>query len=140
MNATLLSIACLLVSAQADEIYEGTPADLLAAIYYNAALTDEAIQDHTVEITGSLSRVERDGLGNYIAIMQSNVRAFDGDRTVIVRFAFPPTAKAELAKQTAPNQEVTIRGACRFINDTLRRVAHNTVTVDVLNCKLVSGN
>ena len=119
------------------QLYVGTPPQVVQIIRYNAAQTDQWLQDKRVEITGPLSRIEKDGLGNYVAVMETRIEEPAGEVSGTIRFRFDPGNRLGLSTVTPPTDVVTIRGDLRFINDLLRRMTRNTVTVNVLNCELV---
>jgi hypothetical protein len=132
-----LAVLALSLSANKAPIYQGTPAEVVQTICYNAAAADLWLQDRRVEIKGIVSRIEKDGLGNYIAIMETRTLEPSSEISGTIRFMFAPSQRNSLAAVLAPAQEVTIQGDFRFVRDLLRRMSRNSVTVDVLNCQLV---
>jgi hypothetical protein len=132
-----LALLALSFSANNFPIFQGTPAGVVQSIRYNAAATDLHLQDHRVEITGVVSRIEKDGIGNYIAIMETRIEEPAAEVSGTLRFKFAPAERDSLAAVLVPEQLVTIQGDFRFVRDLLRRMARNTVTVDLLNCQLV---
>lgn len=137
MSLSSLAILALSLSANNAPIFHGTPNEVVQSIRYNAAKTDLWLQDHRVEITGVVSRIEKDGLGNYVAIMQTRIEEPAAEVSGTIRFKFAPGERDSLAAVLVPDQKVTIQGDFRFVRDLLRRMARNTVTVDLLNCQLV---
>lgn len=132
-----LALLALFLSANNAPIFQGTPTDVVQIIRYNAASTDLWLQDHRVEIKGVVSRIEKDGLGNYIAIMETRIEEPAAEVSGTIRFKFAPSERDSLAAVLVPAQVVTIQGDFRFVRDLLRRMARNSVTVDLLNCQLV---
>lgn len=132
-----LAILALSLSADRAPIFQATPAEVVQTIRYNAASTDLWLQDHRVEIRGVVSRIEKDGLGNYIAIMQTRIDEPAGEVSGTLRFTFAPSERDSLAAVLVPAQVVSIQGDFRFVRDLLRRMARNSVTVDLLNCQVV---
>ncbi|MFN0017289.1 MAG: hypothetical protein ACKVP0_03455 [Pirellulaceae bacterium] len=139
MSLSSLAIIALSLSANNTPIFQGTPNEVVQTIRYNAAKTDLWLQDHRVEIKGVVSRIEKDGLGNYIAIMETRIEEPAAEVSGTIRFKFAPSERDSLAAVLVPDQKVTIQGDFRFVRDLLRRMARNTVTVDLLNCQLVPG-
>lgn len=137
MSLASLAIVALSLSANNAPIFQGTPNEVVQSIRYNAAKTDLWLQDHRVEIKGVVSRIEKDGLGNYIAIMVTRIEEPAAEVSGTIRFTFAPSERDSLAAVLVPDQAVTIQGDFRFVRDLLRRMARNTVTVDLLNCQLV---
>lgn len=137
MSLASLAIVALSFSANNAPIFQGTPSEVVQSIRYNAAKTDLWLQDHRVEIKGVVSRIEKDGLGNYIAIMETRIEEPAAEVSGTIRFKFAPSERDALAAVLVPDQAVTIQGDFRFVRDLLRRMARNTVTVDLLNCRLV---
>lgn len=131
-----LAVLALPFSANNAPIFQGTPTEVVQTIRYNAARTDLWLQDRRVEIKGVVSRIERDGLGNYVAVMKTRIEEPAAEVSGTIRFTFAPSQRDSLAAVLVPAQEVTIQGDFRFVRDLLRRMARNTVTVDVLNCQL----
>lgn len=136
---TLAALSILSVSLAAAPVpaYQTTPTQVVQNIRYNAALTDYKMQDHVVEVTGRVDRIEKDGVGNYVAIMEVRIEEPAAEIYGTLRFTFDPSQCSGLASVAAPTDVVTIRGNFRFIRDQLRRVTVNRVTVDVLDCELV---
>ncbi len=132
-----LAILALSFSANNALLLQGTSAEVVQTIRYNAAATDLRLQDRRVEIRGVVNRIEKDGLGNYIAIMETRIEEPSAEVSGTIRFTFAPSQRDSLAGVLVPAQEVTIQGDFRFVRDLLRRMARNSVTVDVLNCQLV---
>ena len=130
-------LALALSANNAPDIYHGTPPDVVQIIRYNAAHQDLWLQDRRIEITGVVSRIEKDGLGNYVAIMETRIEVPAAEVSGTIRFTFAPSERDALAAVMATNQKVTIQGDFRFVRDLLRRMARNSVTVDVLNCQVV---
>lgn len=137
MSLASLAIVVLSFSANNAPIFQGTPSEVVQSIRYNAAKTDLWLQDHRVEIKGVVSRIEKDGLGNYIAIMETRIEEPAAEVSGTIRFKFVPSERDALAAVLVPDQAVTIQGDFRFVRDLLRRMARNMVTVDLLNCRLV---
>jgi hypothetical protein len=135
----LAPLVLLAVSFSANKapLFQGTPSDVVQLIRYNAAATDLHLQDRRVEIQGVVSRVEKDGLGNYVAIMETRIEDPSAEVSGTLRFQFAPAERDSLAAVMVPDQIVTIQGDFRFIRDLLRRMAKNSVTVDLLNCQVV---
>jgi hypothetical protein len=132
-----LVLLALSFSAHNGPIFQTTPASVVQTIRYNAAAQDLWLQDRRVEIKGVVSRIEKDGLGNYVAIMETRIEAPASEVSGTIRFHFAPSERDSLAAVLVPDQEVAIRGDFRFVRDLLRRMARNTVTVDLLNCQVV---
>jgi hypothetical protein len=126
-----------LAANNAPDIYHGTPSEVVQIIRFNAAHQDLWLQDRRVEVTGVVSRIEKDGLGNYVAIMKTRIEEPASEVSGTLRFTFAPSERDALAAVMVPDQKVTIQGDFRFVRDLLRRMAKNSVTVDVLNCQVV---
>jgi hypothetical protein len=133
-----MAVLALSLSANNAPIFHGTPTEVVQTIRYNAARTDLRLQDRRVEIKGVVSRIEKDGLGNYVAVMETRIEEPAAEVSGTIRFTFAPSQRDSLAAMPVPAQEVTIQGDLRFVRDLLRRMARNMVTVDVLNCQLSS--
>ena len=134
----LASLALLALSFSANNapLFQTTPASVVQTIRYNAAAQDLWLQDRRVEIKGIVSRIEKDGLGNYVAIMETRIEAPASEVSGTIRFQFAPSERGSMAAVLVPDQEVAIQGDFRFVRDLLRRMARNTVTVDLLNCQV----
>lgn len=132
-----LVLLAVTFSANKAPLFQGTPSEVVQLIRYNAAATDLHLQDRRVEIKGVVSRVEKDGLGNYVAIMETRIEDPASEVSGTLRFQFAPSERDSLAAVMVPSQIVTIQGDFRFVRDLLRRMAKNSVTVDVLNCQVV---
>jgi hypothetical protein len=132
-----LALLALSFTANNGPIFQTTPASVVQTIRYNAAATDLWLQDRRVEIKGVVSRIEKDGLGNYVAIMETRFEAPGSEVSGTIRFQFAPSERDSLAVVLVPDQEVAIQGDFRFVRDLLRRMARNSVTVDLLNCQVV---
>lgn len=140
MSALTLTIATILLSANNAPVpFATTPTEILQTVRFNAATTDEHLQDQWVEVTGMISSIGKDGLGNYVAMMETTVRDYTGTYTGTMRFTFAPTFRGELAMLAPPGQPATIRGVCRKIDNFLNRLTRNTVVVDVLDCELAEA-
>lgn len=137
MSLSALALLALALTANNAPHFQGTPTEVVQTIRYNAAATDLWLQDSRVEIKGVVSRIEKDGLGNYIAIMETRIEEPAAEVSGTLRFTFAPSERDSLAAVLVPDQAVTIQGDFRFIRDLLRRMSRNSVTVDVLNCQLV---
>ena len=137
MSPLTLALLALSFSANNAPIFQTTPDSVVQTIRYNAAATDLWLQDHRVEIKGVVSRIEKDGLGNYVAIMETRIEEPAAEVSGTIRFKFAPSERDSMAAVLAPNQEVAIQGDFRFVRDLLRRMARNSVTVDLLNCQVV---
>ena len=114
-----------------------TPPEMLQIVRYNAALTDAKLQDHVLDVTGVVTSVSKDGLGNYVAIMETLVRDTTGEYRATIRFNFDPVLRDELAQISPPGQPATIRGICRKIDNLLPRMTRNSLTVDLQECQIV---
>src|SRR5436190_1123868 len=132
-----LALLALSLSVNNAPIFQATPASVVQTIRYNAAATDLYLQDHRVEIKGVVSRIEKDGLGNYVAIMETRIEEPGAEVSGTIRFKFDPASRDSLAAVMTPDQVVAIQGDFRFVRDLLRRMTKNTVTVDLLNCEVV---
>src|SRR5687768_1230796 len=132
-----LAILALSLSADRAPIFQTTPSEVVQTIRHNAASTDLWLQDHRVEIRGVVSRIEKDGLGNYVAIMETRIEEPAAELSGTLRFKFAPAERESLAAVLVPTQPVSIQGDFRFVRDLLRRMARNSVTVDLLNCQVV---
>jgi hypothetical protein len=140
MSAITLTIATILLSANNAPVpYATTPTEIVQIVRFNAAMTDEHLQDQLVEVTGMVSSISKDGLGNYVAMMETTVRDYTGTYTGTIRFTFAPTFRGELAMLAPPGQPATIRGACRKIDNYLYRLTRNSLIVDVLDCELAEA-
>jgi hypothetical protein len=131
-----LALLALSFSANNAPIFQATPASVVQTIRYNAAAADLYLQDHRVEIKGVVSRIEKDGLGNYVAIMKTRIEDPASEVSGTIRFKFAPSERDSLAAIMAPGQVAAIQGDFRFVRDLSDRMAKNTITVDLLNCQV----
>jgi hypothetical protein len=131
-----LALVALSLSANDGPIFQTTPSNVVQTIRFNAAAADLYLQDHRVEIKGVVSRIEKDGLGNYVAIMKTRVEEPNAEVSGTIRLKFAPSERDSLAAILAPNQVAAIQGDFRFVRDLSDRMAYNTITVDLLNCKV----
>src|SRR5436189_3249211 len=97
MSLSALALVALSLSANNAQLFQGTPTDVVQTIRYNAAKTDFWLQDHRVEIKGVVSRIEKDGLGNYIAIMETRIEEPAAEVSGTIRFKFAPSERDSLA-------------------------------------------
>src|SRR5205085_9277074 len=117
-----LALLALSLSANNGPIFQTTPASVVQTIRYNTAAQDLWLQDHRVEIKGVVSRIEKDGLGNYIAVMETRLEVPASEVSGTIRFHFAPSERDSLAMVLVPDQEVAIQWDFRFVRDLLRRL------------------
>ena len=113
-----------------------TPTDVLDIVRFNAALADEVIMHHVVELTGPVTEVYRDGMGGYIARMDAAVSEVHTRGRLEIHCHFPREARVALAS-IKPGALVTIRGIPRQIKDHLHWPTDASVRIDVKECGLI---
>src|SRR5262245_26039054 len=117
-----LALLAASFSANNAPIFQGTPTDVVQTIRFNAAAADLYLQDHRVEIKGVVSRIEKDGLGNYVAIMKTRVEEPAAEVSGTIRLKFAPSERDSLAAILAPGQVAAIQGDFRFVRDLSDRM------------------
>jgi len=113
-----------------------TPLDVLDIVRYNAALADEVLMHHVVELTGPVTEVYRDGMGGYIARLDASISDVAWRGRLEVHCHFPRPARIALAS-IKPGTAVTIRGIPRQIKDHLHWPTDASVRIDVKECEMV---
>jgi hypothetical protein len=129
-----LMIAALLAAQPAPTAT--TPVEVLDIVRYNAALADETLMHHVVELTGPVTEIYRDGMGGYIARMDAAIGEVDWNGRLELHCHFSPAARNALAS-VKPGAAVTIRGIPRQIKDHLHWPTDSAVRIDVKECELV---
>jgi hypothetical protein len=127
-----LMLAAVLVAAPT----KTTPVEVLAVCRYNAALADDTLMHHVVELTADVTEVERDGIGGYVVRVagQSHEPDFIGRVEILCHFA--GTARSTLAT-IRPGQAVTIRGVPRELRDHLSFPLDKNVRIVMRDCEVV---
>jgi hypothetical protein len=115
-----------------------TPSEVLAVCRYNAALADESLMHHVVELTTTATEVERDGIGGYIVRVNAESHTGDFIGRVEIRCHFPSTARSALAA-IKPGQAVTIRGVPRELRDQLSFPLDKNVRIVMRDCELIGA-
>ena len=133
MFSTLL-LATALVAAPT----KTTPVEVLSICRFNAALADEALMHHVVDLTGAVTEIERDGIGGYIVRMDAEAHLSDFLGRVEICCHFSATARSALAT-IRPGQAVTIRGVPRELRDQLSFPLDKNVRIKMKDCELVVG-
>ena len=131
---TSLMLAALLSAQPAPTAT--TPVEVLDIVRYNAALADDAIMHHVVELTGPVTEIYRDGMGGYIARMDAAIGEVSWNGRLELHCHFPAGARNALAS-VKPGAAVTIRGIPRHIKDHLHWPTDSAVRIDVKDCELV---
>jgi hypothetical protein len=146
--AALLSAATLFVAQPAPA--KTTPHEVLDMARFNAALVDAVLLHHWVDLTGTVTAVERDGIGGYIVKLDASrhVSDFIGRVEIHCHFAgnssyysgsnhgFAGNNRTDLA-QIKPGVPVTIRGIPRHLKDHLHFPIDRNVVFTVKDCELV---
>lgn len=127
-------LAAVLVAAPT----KTTPVEVLGVCRYNAALADESLMHHVVELTTTVTEVERDGIGGYIVRVDAQSHEGDFIGRLEICCHFPATARAALAA-IKPGQAVTIRGVPRELRDRLRFSLDKNVRIVMRDCELVAA-
>lgn len=136
MLASLLVAATLTIAQPA--VTKTTPIEVLQTCRFNAALADETLLHHWVELTANVTEIERDGIGGYIVRVDGNV--YESDFIGRVEFVchFRGTSRTDLAR-IKPGVPVTIRGVPRELTDHLHFPVDRNVVVKMKECELVAG-
>lgn len=115
-----------------------TPVEVLAVCRFNAALADETLMHHVVDLTGAVTEIERDGIGGYVVRLEGQAHESDFIGRVEFFCHFSGTARADLAA-IRPGQAVTIRGVPRELRDQLNFPLDKNVRIKMKDCQLVVG-
>jgi hypothetical protein len=127
-----LMLAAVVVAAPT----KTTPVEVLTVCRFNAALADETLMHHVVELTGIVTEVERDGIGGYIVRMDGEAHESDFIGRVEICCHFIGTARPALAG-IKPGQAVTIRGIPRELRDHLSFPLDKNVRIKMKDCELL---
>ena len=136
MYASLL-VAAALISVQPAPT-PTTPTEVLNIWRFNAALADDAIFHHVVELTGPVSEIYRDGMGGYIVRFDAAVSDPDWTGRIEIHCHFAGAARSALAS-VKPGVEVTIRGIPRQMRDHLTFLVDPNVRLDVKDCTVAAA-
>jgi hypothetical protein len=136
MFASLLVAASLTIAQPA--VTKTTPIEVLQACRFNAALADETLLHHWVELTANITEIERDGIGGYVVRVEGDVHESDFLGRVEIVCHFRGTARADLARIKS-GVPVTIRGVPRELTDHLHFPVDRNVVVKMKDCELVAG-
>ena len=134
MYASLL-LAAVLATAQPGPT-QTTPAKVLDTCRFNAALADETLLHHIVELTGVVSEVERDGIGGYVVRFAGSRHEADFVGRALILCHFRGAARADLAK-IRPGVAVTVRGVPRELVDHLHFPVDRHVVLTMKDCELI---
>jgi hypothetical protein len=136
MFASLALAATLAVAQSAPN--KTTPVEVLQTCRFNAALADETLLHHWVELTASVTQIERDGIGGYVVRVDGDVHESDFIGRVEIVCHFRSTSRTDLAR-IKPGVPVTIRGVPRELTDHLHFPVDRNVVVKMKDCELVAG-
>jgi hypothetical protein len=134
---TSLLVAAVLTTAQPG-VTKTTPIEVLTTCRFNAALADEALMNHRVDLSAAVTEIERDGIGGYVVRVDASTHEPDFIGRVAIVCHFPGTARADLAL-IKPGVPVTIRGVPRALTDHLHFPVDRNVVVTMKDCELVAG-
>jgi hypothetical protein len=115
-----------------------TPIEVLATLRFNAAQADATLMNHVVELTGVVTKVERDGIGGYVVRVDGATHESDFIGRVEIHCHFAGTARSALA-QIKTGETVTIRGVPRELRDHLHFPVDRNVLVTVKDCEILAG-
>ena len=149
MFTASLVLAASLVAAQPAPT-KTTPLEVLEMARFNAAQLDALFLHHWVDLTGTVTSVERDGVGGYVVKLEGSTHQPDflGRIEIHCRFAsnssyysgsdhgFAGNNRSDLA-QIKPGVAVTIRGIPRKVKDHLHFPIDRNVVYTVMDCELV---
>jgi hypothetical protein len=113
-----------------------TPVEVLTVCRFNAALADATLMHHVVDLTGTVTEVERDGIGGYIVRLDAQTHEPDFIGRVEICCHFSGTARGSLAT-IKPGLPVTIRGVPRELRDHLSFPLDKNVRVVMRDCELI---
>ncbi|MCI0359650.1 MAG: hypothetical protein L0211_14330 [Planctomycetaceae bacterium] len=113
-----------------------TPVEVLAVCRFNAALADETLMHHLVELTAVVTEIERDGIGGYIVRLDAEAHESDFIGRVEIHCHFVGTARPALAG-IKPGEAVTIRGVPRELRDHLSFPLDKNVRIKMKDCELL---
>jgi hypothetical protein len=130
--------ALFLASALAAAPISTTPVEVLGICRFNAALADESLMHHVVDLTGTVSEIERDGIGGYIVLLEGKSHLGEFAGRVEIRCHFSPAARSGLAK-IKPGEVVTIRGVPRELRDHLHFPVDRNVSIKMKDCQLLEA-
>jgi hypothetical protein len=133
MFSSLMLVAVLVAAPT-----KTTPVEVLSVCRFNAALADETLLHHVVELTATVTEVERDGIGGYIVRVDADTHEPDFIGRVEIHCHFIGTARAALAA-VKPGELVTIRGVPRELRDHLSFPLDKNVRLKMKDCELVAG-
>jgi hypothetical protein len=130
--------ALFLASALVAAPTASTPLEVLGICRFNAALADETLLHHVVDLTGTVSRIERDGIGGYIVLLEGKNHLGDFAGRVEVHCHFSASVRSGLAK-IKPGEVVTIRGVPRELRDHLHFPLDRNVSIKMKDCQLLEA-
>jgi hypothetical protein len=136
MFASLLVAATLTVAQPA--VTKTTPIEVLQTCRFNAALADETLLHHWVDLTATITEIERDGIGGYVVRVNGQTHESDFIGRVEIVCHFRGTARGDLAR-IQPGVPVTIRGIPRELTDHLHFPVDRNVVLKMKDCELVAG-
>jgi len=114
-----LMLAVVLVTAPT----KATPIEVLSVCRFNAALADESLLHHVVDLTCTVAEIERDGIGGYIVRIDTETHESDFIGRVEIHCHFTGTA----------------RGVPRELRDHLSFPLDKNVRITMKDCQLVAG-
>jgi hypothetical protein len=115
-----------------------SPVEVLGICRFNAALADDELLNHLVDLTGTVSEIERDGIGGYIVLLEGKSHLGEFAGRVEIRCYFSASARSGLAK-IKPGEAVTIRGVPRELRDHLHFPVDRTVSIKMKDCQLLEA-
>lgn len=130
--------ALFLASALVAAPTQTSPVEVLGICRFNAALADETLLHHVVDLTGTVSAIERDGIGGYIVLLEGKSHLGDFAGRVEIRCHFSASARSGLSK-VKPGEAVTIRGVPRELRDHLRFPIDRNVSIKMKDCQLTES-
>jgi hypothetical protein len=133
LTAPLLAAAVLVAAPT-----KTTPVEVLATCHYNAALADETLMHHVVELTGTVAEVRRDGIGGYIVRMDATTHESDFIGRIEIRCHFGVAARGALGR-IRPGAAITVRGVPRELRDHLHHPIDRNLRMTVKDCELAVG-
>jgi hypothetical protein len=129
-----LMLAVILVAAPT----KATPIEVLSVCRFNAALADESLLHHVVDLTCTVTEIERDGIGGYIVRIDTETHESDFIGRVEIHCHFTGTSRTALAA-IKPGEVVTIRGVPRELRDHLSFPLDKNVRITMKDCQVVAG-
>jgi hypothetical protein len=132
----MVTTSLMLLAALSAQPTKTTPAEIITVCYFNDAKVDATLLNHEVDVTSKVTSIVRDGIGGYIAKLDTRLQTTEFDARASVHCHFDGASINALTR-VRPGREVTIRGVVRKIVDDMNHYVDPNVQVTMKSCALV---